>query len=263
MKISTPVRQGCSSTKLSVITVGFNNCPEIKKTCESVDRQAVAVWEHVIVASGLSQLGIADLKSIANAPYRRFLFNQDKSIYNAMNIGLLEASGDAILFLNSGDVFLSEASTGSICRQYRGKCIAFATVQVDGCNRYRRGPGRIEISGLVGAGHQGFVAPLPRLACERIRYDESNAIGADQDWIANCARRYGVELASEPIALFELGGLSSRPSLRGFWLRLKSGRYSSALKVLPKMVVWSLFGRSIYYQLLAKLRNYTKYEGVE
>ena len=105
--------------KLSIITINYNDAAGLKKTLDSVAMQTCADFEHIIVdgASTDGSVNIvcqyADSQNIrrqGNEATRQvvWLSEPDTGIYNAMNKGIRMASGEYLLFLNSGDVLVDE-----------------------------------------------------------------------------------------------------------------------------------------------------------
>ena len=116
--------------KLSIITINYNNAEGLRKTMDSVLAQTYKDFDYVIVDGAstddsvdiihaYSQLPIANLHEIT------WLSEPDTGIYNAMNKGIQMASGEYLLFLNSGDfliaddvlekVFENECTTDILC----------------------------------------------------------------------------------------------------------------------------------------------------
>lgn len=91
---------------LSIVSIIRRNLDDIEKTCTSIDRQDSIAFEHVIVASGFTSKDKEPLLKRWDSVNRTFIFDQDKSLYNAMNIGLRAAKGSCVLFLNGGDVLV-------------------------------------------------------------------------------------------------------------------------------------------------------------
>ncbi len=90
-------------TKLSIITICFNNLQEVLDTCLSVDEQTIAPFEHLII-NGSTNDDIKDyFSNNETAPYRKIVSERDHGIADAFNKGIKLASGDVILLLNSGD----------------------------------------------------------------------------------------------------------------------------------------------------------------
>jgi glycosyltransferase involved in cell wall biosynthesis len=241
---------------ISIVSIIYKNLTEIEKTCVSVDRQDARLLEHIIVAAGFSTEDKILLSNNWKSSNRIFIFDQDKSLYNAMNIGLIAAKGDSILFLNGGDTLKDHNSVSMIFNKQKFSCMAFSTLQRYGNSVYLRPPCKYRKRELVSCSHQGFVAPLDRDPSLRIRYNENSYISADQEWIRENVKRYGVDLHDEVLSEFQLGGLSNRPSLKALQLHLKSSDYLSVIKLFPKIILYFLLRPERYYRWLARFNRY-------
>jgi glycosyltransferase involved in cell wall biosynthesis len=92
--------------KISVITINFNNLIGIKRTYESVRIQTLADFEYIIIDGASTDGSKEYIESIQNT-LSYWSSKPDRGIYNAMNIGLKVATGDYVLYLNSGDELCS------------------------------------------------------------------------------------------------------------------------------------------------------------
>ena len=99
--------------KFSIITVTFNAGELFDKTISSVREQTYSDVEHIII-DGASTDGTAQkaaeyklLCDNANSRTVVVISEPDKGLYDAMNKGLRQATGEYVLFLNAGDVFPS------------------------------------------------------------------------------------------------------------------------------------------------------------
>ncbi len=90
----------------SIITVCRNAADTIAATIASVDAQTCRLYEHIVV-DGASTDSTLDVLERYPSSLRRVISEPDKGIYDAMNKGLAQASGDYVLFLNAGDAFHS------------------------------------------------------------------------------------------------------------------------------------------------------------
>lgn len=92
--------------KFSIITVCYNSISTIEETIESVRKQTYDEYEHIII-DGSSTDGTKDIieKYAKSSNKVKFISENDKGIYNAMNKGIKLATGDFIVFLNSDDTF--------------------------------------------------------------------------------------------------------------------------------------------------------------
>lgn len=93
--------------KISIITINFNNLAGLKKTVESVVSQTWQEFEYIVIDGGSTDGSRAFIDS-HNDKIDYWVSEPDNGIYNAMNKGILKASGDYLLFLNSGDHFFDK-----------------------------------------------------------------------------------------------------------------------------------------------------------
>ncbi|WP_316813473.1 glycosyltransferase family 2 protein [Pedobacter heparinus] len=87
---------------LSVITVVYNNEKDIERTMLSVLNQTYPNIEYILI-DGDSTDGTKDLIYKYKSRLAQFISEPDKGIYDAMNKGLALATGNYVLFMNSGD----------------------------------------------------------------------------------------------------------------------------------------------------------------
>lgn len=86
----------------SIITVTFNAEKLLERTMSSVFRQSYPDIEYIII-DGASQDGTLDIIKRHAGQLAYWVSEPDKGLYDAMNKGLRQASGDYVLFLNAGD----------------------------------------------------------------------------------------------------------------------------------------------------------------
>jgi glycosyltransferase len=89
--------------KVSIITATFNSASSIRDTLESIRNQSYPDIEHIIIDGGSSD---DTLQIIAGYPHvSKIISEKDQGIYDAMNKGIAQASGDIIGILNSDDFY--------------------------------------------------------------------------------------------------------------------------------------------------------------
>ncbi|RZL16201.1 MAG: glycosyltransferase [Pedobacter sp.] len=93
--------------KLSVITVVYNDVKNIRRTMISVLGQTFTSIEYIVI-DGNSNDGTLDVIEEYRESLGYFVSERDKGIYDAMNKGLKAATGDYVIFMNSGDEFYSK-----------------------------------------------------------------------------------------------------------------------------------------------------------
>lgn len=97
--------------KISIITVNYNHKDGLERTVNSVLSQTYSDLEYIVIDGGSTDGSVAILANFAdNADLKnvfQYVSEPDKGTYDAMNKGLALATGDYVLFLNSGDVLAS------------------------------------------------------------------------------------------------------------------------------------------------------------
>lgn len=98
-----------TNTKVSVIIPFFNRVELLKKSIKSVLDQSHENWELLLI-DDCSTGDISDIKEIAREDSRIRIISVEKNSgpAHARNIGIEQASGDYIAFLDSDDIFLPD-----------------------------------------------------------------------------------------------------------------------------------------------------------
>jgi glycosyltransferase involved in cell wall biosynthesis len=99
--------------KVTVITAVYNGCESIGASLASVAAQDYGNVEHIVV-DGASTDGTLEVVRQAAIPGLRIHSEKDTGVYQAFNRGLRMASGEAIVFLNAGDVYSSSSALSTM-----------------------------------------------------------------------------------------------------------------------------------------------------
>lgn len=113
--------------KFSVITVCLNAGDDLVDTVTNTLNQTYENFE-IIVKDGLSTDG--SVERLPADPRIRLIRKKDTGIYDAMNQGIDEASGDYLIFMNAGDRFFEQSTLEKIVKEmeaqeaqiYYGRC---------------------------------------------------------------------------------------------------------------------------------------------
>jgi len=111
--------------KTSVITASFNSGGTISDAIKSLAGQAYKDVEHIVVDGGSAD-GTREIVASAGLISSRFLSEADLGIYDAMNKGIRQATGDIVGTLNADDVYADSAVLSRVVE-------AFADPEVDVC----------------------------------------------------------------------------------------------------------------------------------
>lgn len=93
--------------KVSIVTVSYNSSKTIKDTIFSVNSQTHPSIEHIFI-DGASTDDTLEIIKTTSHRQNIIVSEKDSGIYNAMNKGISNSSGDIIGFLHSDDIFHSE-----------------------------------------------------------------------------------------------------------------------------------------------------------
>lgn len=106
-----------SVPKVSLITISYNSVATIQKCIDSVAKQTYGAVEYIIIdGNSVDGTQAIILKNKFHINY--FKSEPDGGIYDAMNKGLSQATGDVIGMLNADDYFSDENALTEIMRSF-------------------------------------------------------------------------------------------------------------------------------------------------
>ena len=163
-----------NNLKISIITATFNCEGTIFDCFNSIASQTYENREHIVI-DGSSTDGTLDFLKLHKNSLTKFISEPDHGIYDALNKGILESTGDIVGFLHADDVFaecdvlyrIAQAfQDPSICAVY-GDLEYVATDDLDKVIRYWK-------SSSYSLGHlkMGWMPPHPTLYVRRNWYLE-------------------------------------------------------------------------------------------
>jgi hypothetical protein len=234
--------------KLAIITVHSGCLKKLFLTLQSINTQSIKPDLHLIISK--KYININNSKS-----YRKFIFNKDKSLYNAMNIGQALSGNFAFLYLNSGDYFYSKHSISIIKRyneMYPNKCKIFKTVLK--YNNLTFEPNNNFFYSNNFRQHPSFVCPGHR---SKTKFNEGYSILSDGIWMQNQSKRFGYKKINFKTSVLSLGGMSSNPKLFSikeyFSFSIKEGS-----KELLKFFVKLIFSKNNFYKIVLRKNFFLK-----
>lgn len=100
--------------RISIITVTYNAEATIERTLKSVAQQTYPEIEHLIIDGASKDRTVAIVR---RHPHAMVVSEPDNGLYDAMNKGILKATGDYLCFLNAGDALHSKDTIEHIARE--------------------------------------------------------------------------------------------------------------------------------------------------
>lgn len=91
--------------KISIISINYNNSDGLYKTIQSVINQTHKDIEYIVI-DGYSEDNSKEVIQAHSEYISYWVSESDSGIYNAMNKGIKVATGEYLLFLNSGDTLI-------------------------------------------------------------------------------------------------------------------------------------------------------------
>lgn len=204
-------------TKLSIITINYNNAEGLQKTIASIAEQTDKNFEYIVI-DGNSSDGSQKVIDQFASTVSESVSEPDKGIYNAMNKGIHKATGEYLLFLNSGDTLYDRNVIKTIMPKLIGYDIVAGTINEVGTTQMLvKNPEKLAFRHLY---QYSIHHPSTFIRCDAFRdvglYDEHLKIVADWKWFLLAITKFGktYRQIDDVIATFYSDGISSNPENR-------------------------------------------------
>lgn len=201
--------------KISIITVVFNNVHDMGYTLSSVAYQTYPNIEYIVVDGGSTD-GTLELIHAYSEQIDVLISEEDNGIYDAMNKGLVRATGDYVLFLNSGDELYDKDTVRDIVEKGCGADIIYGETklvderrQIIGDRRHKA-PKKMDWRSFrygMSICHQAIyvkreIAP---------KYNTAYKLSSDIDWVIESAKMArSTQHIHQYVARYLVGGLSQK-----------------------------------------------------
>ncbi len=216
--------------KFSIITATYNNRNTIADAINSVASQTYKNIEHIII-DGASTDGT--LSIIKNTPGKisKIISESDNGIYDALNKGIKNATGDIIVFLHADDIFAETKIIEKAAKLFEkkqtdsiyGDLRYVAKENTDKTLRYWKS-GEYSFSKLK----KGWMPPHPTFFIKKEIYDKYGIfdtefkIAADYDIILRFLGKHKISTAYLPevITKMRIGGENNK-NIKNIILKMK------------------------------------------
>lgn len=200
--------------KLSIITINKNNSIGLEKTIQSVINQTYFDKIEYIIIDGLSTDGSSMIIDKYKDYFSYWVSEEDNGIYDAMNKGARTATGEYLLFLNSGDVLYHNKIVEEVYPKLNTYDIVYGGVEYEGEKHTIRIPPEkldfLSFSKRQSVFHQG--AFISRQLLLDMPYDTSYKLMGDVNFFFNaiCVKNATYKRIFTKIAIFDTNGISSK-----------------------------------------------------
>jgi glycosyltransferase len=247
--------------KISVITAVYNNESHIEAAINSVLSQTYKNIEYIII-DGASTDGTCDIIKKYEDKIDKFISEPDKGIYDALNKGISLATGDAVGFLHSDDLYNNNNVLELIADKFKetsadsiyGNLVYVDKEDTEKIVRFWDS-GEFNFKKLK----RGWMVPHPTFYVKREVYNKYGAfdcsfrIAADYDSILRFLGKEQISTAYIPEVLIKmrLGGISNKYSRL-----LKKSRED--LKAMKKNNIGGIY--SLIYKNVSKVPQFFKHK---
>ena len=200
--------------KLSIITVNLNNSVGLQKTFASLFEQTFKDFEQIVIDGGSTD-GSRELIKTNVDKISYWVSENDSGIYNAMNKGIVKATGDYLLFLNSGDHLLHKNILQEVDYNLDGTGIIYGDIFLikSDINSWTGvHPDSLSFNFFVECTLPHSASFIKRSLFEQVGfYDESLLICSDWKFFLNaiCRHNASYKHINKTISVFYLDGISS------------------------------------------------------
>ena len=213
--------------KVSIITVVYNSENLIERTILSVIGQSFKNIEYIII-DGLSKDKTIDCIKKYQDNIDFWISEKDAGIYDAMNKGLNKATGNYVLFLNSGDELHDVDTLKNIFNNKQPlKDVYYGHTEIYNEQKESLGDRRLKPPvaltwkslkyGMVVC-HQSFIVKRELASNYNLKYK----IAADIDWMISCLRKSKeIQNTYGYISKYIAGGVSRKNIIKSLMERFE------------------------------------------
>ncbi len=202
--------------KLSIITINYNNKAGLQKTIDSVISQTFKDFEWIIIDGGSTD-GSKELIEQYSQYITYWVSEPDKGIYNAMNKGIVNAKGEYLQFLNSGDALFSNNVLKEIFQSELYGDIIYGDVifiKKDNTQQLIKYNRPLSLSYFIAGNvinHQASF--IKRKLFDESLYNENLKLVSDWEfWIHQAIKGKSFQYIDKTIVLYDFTGLTSQIS---------------------------------------------------
>src|SRR5579859_3321347 len=230
--------------KISIITATYNSGATVKDTCDCISRQDHPDIEHIVIDGRSTD---DTLQVASRFPHiAKIVSEKDNGIYDAMNKGILQATGEVIGILNSDDIYTDYDVLSTVAEAFADPSVMATYADLQYVDSSDTGKvirtwktGRYNVSNF----YYGWMPPHPTFFVRRAVYDKvglfntSLRSAADYEMMLRILLKHNIPARYIPRVIVKMraGGVSNAT----LWNRLKANK--------EDRLAWKLNGLQPYF----------------
>lgn len=196
--------------KLTIITICYNNKDGLANTIKSIKSQTWKEFEWIIIDGGSTD---GSLEIIKHSGASFWCSETDRGPYDAMNKGVMRATGEYVIFMNSGDTFYEPETLIKVFSKKIDSDVIYGDAlrfSADGSHDVKKEPSKMTLAYLY---HYNLIhqsAFIKRILLLSNPYDLRFRIVADLKlWIQLILLNHSFTHCGEIVSRYNTDGISS------------------------------------------------------
>jgi glycosyltransferase involved in cell wall biosynthesis len=205
--------------KLSLVTSSFNSEATIRATLDSVRAQEYLPFEYIVIDGGSTDGTLKILEEYSDV-ITKIVSEPDDGIYDALNKGIAQSTGDVVGFLHSDDLFASPKALRHVMNTFEESDADIVYADLDYVKREdssivtRKWRSRVFKKELF---YKGWMPAHPTFYLKRAHYETFGGyrtdmrISADYELMLRMLLRHGLkaQYIQEVLVKMRIGGESN------------------------------------------------------
>ncbi len=249
--------------KVTVVTINYNNAFGLQKTIESVVKQPLFKEnvEYIVIDGGSKDESVSKIRKYESS-INYWISEKDNGIFHAMNKGLEVATGEYIIYMNSGDTFCNDVISEFLMNKLTADLVyGDYYLESKSGNQYQKQTETLDFAYLISKTicHQALF--MKRTLCEKYPFEYNFHIIGDWMQLFKIMKYENpkVDYINKPICVYNIDGLSIqqdalRLEQRDQFLKLNYGEWElESLKKLGRLRT-----RATYHWIMSSLDSYKR-----
>ncbi len=200
---------------ISVITINYNNASGLQKTIDSVVAQSFTDLEFIVIDGKSTDKSVEIIKQ--NNRINSWESEKDNGIFHAQNKGIEKATGDYLLFLNSGDILAENDTLKKMSTHLSKTDIVYGdliTEDASGIRKNEESPNTLDVYHFMISTLWHPCSFIHTSVFKRYgNYNENFKITADYEFFIRTILKHSVSYKHIPVSIcvFDLRGISNNP----------------------------------------------------